>query len=81
MTAMAPPMVVPPGGAPMQPVTPQLPYGADPGTISGWILQSTSTKTSDSISKGLELGFNRLVDNVPDMNDAGYADTPKVDWT
>jgi hypothetical protein len=26
----------------------------------------------DSISKGLELGFNRLTNNMPAMNAAGY---------
>jgi hypothetical protein len=35
----------------------------------GWILQSTPTKTSDSISIGLELGFNHLADNIPVSNE------------
>ncbi len=64
MAAVPPPQMVLPGVSPAVAVTPQLPHGADPGTITGWILQATSTETSESISRGLELGFNRLVDNV-----------------
>lgn len=72
MAAVVPPNVVPPGGAPAPAVTPQLPYGADPGTITGWILENTTTETSESISIGLELGFNRLVDNIPSAVDPGH---------
>jgi hypothetical protein len=73
MADMAPPlMLVPPGGAPAPAVTPQLPYGADPGTITGWILENSTTKTSESISQGLERGFNRLVESIPLANDPAY---------
>jgi hypothetical protein len=65
MAALAPPILVPPGGAPAPAVTPQLPFGADPGTITGWILESSTTETSESISRCLERGFNRLVDDIP----------------
>jgi hypothetical protein len=38
--APKPPNMIPPGGAPAAPaVTPQLPYGTDPGTITGWIIE------------------------------------------
>jgi hypothetical protein len=40
--------------------------------VTGWLLESTATETSENISRGLELGFNRLVDNVLGMNDVGY---------
>jgi hypothetical protein len=72
MAAAVPPFIVPPGGAPALAVTPQLPFAADPGTITGWLLDTTTTETSESISQGLERGFNRLVDNVPAMNANGY---------
>jgi hypothetical protein len=75
MAAMAPPFIVPPGGAPALAVAPQLPFAADPGTITGWLLDTTATKTSDIISKGLERGFNRLVTNIPDLNAPNYDET------
>jgi hypothetical protein len=38
--------LVPPGGAPPIPVTmPRLPFAADPGTITGWLLDATATET------------------------------------
>jgi hypothetical protein len=72
MAAVAPVVMGPPGGAPVLTVTPQLPHGADPGTITGWLLESTSAETPEEMSKGLAVGFNRLVDNIPGMADAGY---------
>ena len=72
MAAVPPPIMVPPDGVPAVAVMPQLPHGADPGTITGWILQATSTETSESIARGLELGFNHLMDNVPAVGDASY---------
>jgi hypothetical protein len=72
MAAAVPPAIVPPGGAPPGVVVPQLPYAADPGSVTGWILDATATETSDSISKTLELGFSRLVDNIPDQGDPGH---------
>jgi hypothetical protein len=57
---------------------PQLPCVADPGSLTGWLLQATSTETSDSISRGLEAGFSRLVDNLPDANDANYDQVMQV---
>jgi hypothetical protein len=74
MATVAPPVVGQPGGAHAPVVAPQLPFGADPGTVTGWLLESTATETSESISRGLELGFNRLVDNVPGIHDVGYSD-------
>jgi hypothetical protein len=72
MANAAAPNMIPPGGAPAPAVTPQLPYGTDPGTITGWILENTTTKTSESITQGPERGFNRLVDNIPLATDPGY---------
>jgi hypothetical protein len=63
--------IVPPGGAPPVPVTPQPPFEADPGTIVGWFLDTTVMETSSAISRGLELGFNQLVNNIPTMGDYG----------
>jgi hypothetical protein len=73
MAAVVPPipMVVPPGGAPAVATAPHLPFGGDPGTITGWLLDATSTTSSD-ISRGLEQGFNWLVTNIPDIRDAEY---------
>jgi hypothetical protein len=67
------PVFVPPGGAPAVATAPHLPFGGDPGTITGWLLDATSTETSSDISRGLEQGFNRLVDNIPNMGDPRYA--------
>jgi hypothetical protein len=72
MAAVVPPVIVPPGEAPALAVTPQLPFAADPGTITGWLLDITTTETPESISQGLERGFNRLVDNIPAMNANDY---------
>jgi hypothetical protein len=68
------PFLVPPGGAPAVATAPHLPFGGDPGTITGWLLDATSTETSSDISRGLERGFNRLSNNIPGINDAGYED-------
>jgi hypothetical protein len=78
MAAQAPPQMVPPGRVPnakpqnrsavLPVVTPQLPFGANPGTITN----TTMTKMLESISIGLERGFNHLVDNIPDVNAATY---------
>jgi hypothetical protein len=68
------PVLVPPGGAPAVATAPHLPFGGDPGTITGWLLDATSTETSSDISRGLELGFNRLNNNIPDVGDAGHSD-------
>jgi hypothetical protein len=67
-------VVVPATGAPPVPAAPQLSFSADPGTITGWLLDATATETSSSISQGLELGFNCLFNNVPDPADATYDD-------
>jgi hypothetical protein len=72
MAAVVPPVIVPPGGPHLLAVVPQLPHGAHPGTITGWLLESTTTETWEKISRDLEIGFNHLVNNVPDVNDAGY---------
>jgi hypothetical protein len=71
MAANAPPLIVPSGRAPPV-VAPQLPHCADPGTITGWILDKTAAATPTSITQELERGFNRLVNNIPATTDANY---------
>jgi hypothetical protein len=45
-------IIVPPGGAPAVTVMPQLPFGrADPGTITGWLLDEPSTKMLTDIAR------------------------------
>lgn len=59
------------GGAPPPMVgAPQLPLGADPGTISGWMLQHTASDTPSQIANEMERGFLRI-DSLPDV---GHAD-------
>jgi hypothetical protein len=66
-------VLVLPGEAPPAPVSaPHLPFAADPGTITGWLLDATATKTSSSISREMEGGLNRLVDNIPELAADGY---------
>eukprot|EP00978_Attheya_sp_CCMP212_P023592 scaffold72635_cov55-Attheya_sp.AAC.1 len=47
------PQAVPPVGAP-GPVAPQLPYAADPGTITGWLVRESAASTADSLSDEIE---------------------------
>jgi hypothetical protein len=72
MAALGAPVVVPPGAPPPHLGVTQLPYAADPGSLTGWLLDSTTTETSNSISGGLERGFTRLVHNVLNHGDAGH---------
>jgi hypothetical protein len=65
-------LVVPPGGAPAVATAPHLPFGADPGTITGWLLDATATETSSNISRRLTRGFNWLVENIPAIGDPWY---------
>jgi hypothetical protein len=67
------PSIVPPGGAPPVDMAPQLPFGADRGTITGWLLDATLTKTPGTDSRGLEPGFNWLVGNIPAVANPVYA--------
>jgi hypothetical protein len=72
MAAKAPLILIPPGGPPPM-VAPQLPHSADPGTITGWILDETVAATPiAAITQELERGFNRLVDNILDPNHTNY---------
>jgi hypothetical protein len=77
MAAVAPAIgIVPPGGVPPAVAgLPQLPFGADPGTITGWLLDDTATEASSDIARGLHVCFNRLTENVPAVGDPGYYDT------
>jgi hypothetical protein len=56
-------------------VSPQLPHSADPGTITGWILDETVAKTPTRVTQDLERGFNRLVTNIPIPTHADYGAT------
>jgi hypothetical protein len=68
---MAQPVIV--GGVlPAVAVPPQPAFAADPDTITAWLLDDTAAETADDISREMERGFNRLVDNVPAAVDAGY---------
>jgi hypothetical protein len=69
---------VPQGGAPVTSVTPQLPFGADLGTITGWLLDETLTQILRSFLESLEHGFNQLVDNIPVMGDPGHNDAMRI---
>ncbi len=53
-------------------VAPQLPYSADLGTMTGWILDETVASTPAGITQELEQSFNRLVDNIPDTAHTDY---------
>jgi hypothetical protein len=64
------PVMLPPSGPP-PPAAPRLPFGADPGTITGWLLENTVDATSHSISLEMEQCFNRL-DSVPADGDPGH---------
>jgi hypothetical protein len=62
------------GGAPPPPLgvaVPQLPCGADPGSITGWMLQESASHSANEIAIQLEKGFARLA-ALPDPADAGY---------
>ena len=62
MAAADPAMPLPLGGAP-QPlqvegaVAPQLPFGPDPGSITGWILQETLSVSTNETSLFFESSF------------------------
>jgi hypothetical protein len=73
MAADAPPQLIPPVRLPPV-VAPQLPHSADPGTITGWILDDTAATTPAVITQEMEQGFNRLVNNIPNVNHADYHD-------
>jgi hypothetical protein len=60
------------GGAPPLGVAPQLPCGADPGSITGWMLQATMAETPSTISLQMERSFARLV-GMPPVNHHDYA--------
>jgi hypothetical protein len=65
-------VVVPPGGGPAVATVPHLPFGGDPGTITGWLLDVTAIAMSSDISRGLVQGFDRFVTNIPAIRDPGY---------
>jgi hypothetical protein len=60
------------GGAPPFVDAPQLPFGADPGSITGWMLQATMRDTPSTISLQTERSFARLA-GMPPVNHHDYA--------
>jgi hypothetical protein len=60
----------PPAGIPAV-VAPQLPFAADPGTITDWLMQDTAESTADSIAADVEAVTQRYA-RMPDPLDAGY---------
>jgi hypothetical protein len=61
------PVLTPPPGVALQ-----LPFGADPGTITGWLLDETSSQTTADVAQTLDRWFNRLVDGIPGIADPGF---------
>jgi hypothetical protein len=61
-------MVVPPR------VVPPLPYPGDAGSITGWLVDQSTSITSSSLVGEVEMGFARLSHNIPDPLDQGYAE-------
>jgi hypothetical protein len=66
------PVLAPPPGVPSPVAAPQLPFGADPGTITGWLLEETASQTTADVAQTLDRWFNRLVDGIPGVADPGF---------
>jgi hypothetical protein len=62
------PHAVPPVAAPVH-AAPQLPFAADPGTITGWLLAEAASSTADTLSDEIEAVTLRY---------QGYAGLPVV---
>lgn len=57
-------------------LAPPLPFPADAGTITGWLVDQSVTVTSSSLVQDIEAGFARLSQNIPaDPLHATYAGT------
>jgi hypothetical protein len=80
MASAIPPVIMPPGGLPPAMGVPQLICPAHPGSLTGWLLEATTTKMLDSISKGLDLGFSRLIYNIPNHGDTGHKEAMHIIW-
>jgi hypothetical protein len=65
MAGITPPVIVLPPGTPVAATAPQLPFGSDPGTITGWFRDTSANKMLASIASGLGLGFNCLGNSIP----------------
>ena len=66
-----PPIVIPPVGPPVL-QAPQLPFAADPGSLTGWLVDESVTGSLGELMAHMNRGFNRLTDGVPDANHATY---------
>jgi hypothetical protein len=64
------PQAAPPGGVP-GPVAPQLPFAADPGTITGWLLKESAADTPGSLSDEIEAVTQRYA-ALPAVGHADY---------
>eukprot|EP00978_Attheya_sp_CCMP212_P001599 scaffold3275_cov62-Attheya_sp.AAC.1 len=64
------PQAVPPVGSP-GPVGPQLPYAADLGTITGWLVKESAESTAESLSDEIEAVTQRYA-GLPAVGDPGY---------
>jgi hypothetical protein len=59
------------GAPPLDAGAPQLPFGADPGSITGWMLSVSAIESTASIAAEMERGFLRL-GSLPEPNAATY---------
>ena len=66
-----PPIVIPPVGPPVL-QAPQLPFAADPGSLTGWLVDESVTGSPGELMTHMNRGFNCLTDGVPDANHATY---------
>eukprot|EP00978_Attheya_sp_CCMP212_P027653 scaffold93166_cov58-Attheya_sp.AAC.2 len=67
----------PPGGVP-GPVAPQLPFAADPGTITGWLTMESAESRADMISDEIETVMMRYAGLPVVGEDPGYGDKRRV---
>ena len=65
------PHAVPPVVAPVH-AAPQLPFAADPGTITGWLLAEAASSTADTLLDEIEAVTLRYA-GLPVVGDADYA--------
>eukprot|EP00978_Attheya_sp_CCMP212_P028899 scaffold101006_cov31-Attheya_sp.AAC.3 len=70
VNASGAPQVVPPGRVP-GPVVPQLPYAADPGTITVWLVKEAADRMADTLSDEIE-AVTQCYTSLPAAGDATY---------
>jgi hypothetical protein len=52
-------------------IAPQLPFAADPGSITGWMLETAANDTTTDISNHMARGLNRLA-SIPAVGHANH---------